>query len=255
MTTLGRIVLAIGAVCINTALHAAPTLSARIEARSSAGDGWGTYTNGPQILRGLADVAATNAYSQIVYPVEQTAATWPVSGESLATFARVAATAGVGHLHAFADAVGHSDGIHTNYYGSASGDARTSYTDTIWIEPSAGHAAGSWVTVYAKLELERTMFVGPGAELEMLAKFEVHARNSYDTRDGSGNPFGVNNYAFPYVLRSKPGDHEQPGLQREGGRVQSGRAVRHKRRPECEGRDPSGGRNELRISARCQRRH
>jgi hypothetical protein len=180
--------------------HAAATLSARVNASGYTFDGGSDYVSAPAIGHSAVDVVPANGQSQVGFAVEQTGATYPISGENLVVFARTGATAGLGDLHVYVNSEGHSDNTHYYYYGTAHADATAEFRDTITITPSAAHPAGSWVTLQAKLTVDKLIGYGPGALVAMHAQLEAYGPRGDDAQDDSGNPFGLNNSLYNSFL-------------------------------------------------------
>lgn len=177
--------------------QADPVLSARVTASVYGTDGMGDYLNGPPINNYVTDYTPLTPDYHVVFPKEATSVSYPSSNSKVVVNATVGASAGMGDLSVYAFSEGLKEiGSGWWYYGSGGADAKASFTDTVMINASASHAAGTWVWINASLEVDETRAFGPGAQMNLNATLSVQGSSSYDSRDESGNPFGLNNTLF-----------------------------------------------------------
>ncbi len=177
--------------------QAGPVLSAIVDASAYGTDSFGDSLNSPHIYHYAIDCAPLAADYHVVFPKEATSVSYPASGAKVVVNATVGASAGLGDLSVYTFSEGLKEiGSGWWYYGSGGAEARTSFTDTITINATASHAVGTWVWMNASLVLDETHACGPGAQVNLTATLDVQGSSMYDSRDESGNPFGVNNMLY-----------------------------------------------------------
>ncbi|KAB2659771.1 MAG: hypothetical protein DVB31_15350 [Verrucomicrobia bacterium] len=185
--------LAAGLVMAGGRAEAGASLSAIATASAYTEDPFGPdFVFAPEINNRAVDVVPAKADSKVVFPVQQTGATYPRSGENIVVFASTGATAGLGDLHVYVNSDGHSDATHRQYYAMGHADATARFTDTFVVQPSAAHPAGNFVPLKASLQVDQLLGGGPGAEVSSLALLSFEGPDITDPFNPRGNPLGVN---------------------------------------------------------------
>jgi hypothetical protein len=176
--------------------RAVSTLSATASASVYATDGWGDYTSGPPVNNHETDVPVLTAQDHIIFPAQATSVSYPAAGNAVQVSAVTGATASLGDLHVYTSSQGATDGSSNFSFGSGTADATASFTDSLTINATGSHPVGTWVWINARLAIDKTIAYGSGAQLNFLATLSAQGASSYDSKDESGNPFGLNNMLF-----------------------------------------------------------